>query len=215
MRDFKIVHTRSLLDVYSIAPIRGFSPPSVVVVGADMASASEVIYNGVLATEFIVSSPTRLIVRIPPTQVGKDLTDFKVFASKPVLRGDASLVLELSKPLQSVSGMDRLVQSWMMIFLTTPGSDVFSPQSGGGAMSIIGSPIDRMGKSAAADLSVAIDNTQRELIKLQSQTRGIPPEERLLSSSLESIVSDESTGTLSARVLLQNMVNQTAQVSLS
>ena len=215
MKDFKIVHARSLLDVYSIAPIRGFSPPSIVVVGTDMSSASEVIYNGVLATEFVVSSSTRLIVRIPPTQVGKDLTDFKVFASKPILRGEASLIMELSKPFQSVSGMDRLVQSWMMVFLTTPGSDVFSPQSGGGAMAIIGSSTDRKNKSAAADLSVAIDRTQAELLRLQAQNRGIPPEERLLSSSLESLVSDDSTGTLSARVQLRNMVNQTAQVSLS
>jgi hypothetical protein len=214
MKDFKIVHARSLLDIFSIAPIRGFSPPSIVVLGTDLNFTSEVLYNGIEATEFVISSSTRLIVRIPPSQVGKDLMDLQVYASRPTLRGDASLVMELTKPFKIVSGLDRLVQSWIMIFLTTPGTDVFSPQSGGGARSIVGSRTDRKQKSAAADLAQAIERTQSELIRLQSQNPAVPPEERLLSSSLESLSHDESTGVLSVRILLKNMVNQSANVSL-
>lgn len=215
MNDFRIVHARSLLEVFSVTPIRGFNPPSVVVIGDSLNTTSEVLYNGILATEFFISSSSRIVVRIPPSQVGKDLTDFKIFSSKPQLNKDAALVMEVSKPVQKVSGIDRLVQSWMIIFLTSPGSDVFSPSSGGGGRSIIGSRTDRKHKSAAADLAVAIDRTASELTKLQSRARNVPPQEKLLSSSLESVSTDESTGTLSARVRLKNMVNQSANVSLS
>lgn len=214
MRDFRIVQARALLETFSIAPIRGFSPPSVIITGKDLNTTTEILYNGIQAFEFVVSSSTRLIVRIPPSQVGKDLTDLQVFASKPALRGEASLVLELARPVTTVSGLDRLVQSWVMLFLTTPGTDVFTPMSGGGARAIIGSTTNREYKSVGTDLTVSIERTQTELLRLQSQSKGIPPDERLLSSSLESISTDEVTGIVSARVQLRNMVNQAAQVTL-
>lgn len=214
MMDFKIIHARSILDVYSVAPIRGFSPPSIVVVGKELNAASEILYNGILAPEFIVSSSTRLIVRIPPSQVGKDLTELKVFASRPLQKIDAMLSLEISRPVQSVKGLDRLIQCWMIVFLTTPGTDVFTPSSGGGARSIIGSRTDRRHKSAAADLAIAIQKTESELLKLQSKSFSIPPEEKLLSASLAAVSFDDATGTVSAQVQLRNMVNQAAEVSL-
>src|SRR5437016_1346329 len=142
MKDFRIVHARVILNVYSIAPIRGFVPPSIVAIGQDLNTTTEILYNGITVTEFVISSSTRLIIRIPPSQVGKDLLDFQVYSDRPKLTGEAALVLALSKPPQPISGIDRLVQSWMMLFLTTPGSDVFTPNSGGGAQSIIGSRTD-------------------------------------------------------------------------
>lgn len=215
MKDFRIIQAKTILTIFSISPIRGFNPPSVVVLGSKLNSASELLYNGVPVTEFFVSSDTRLVVRIPPSQVGKDLVDFQAFASVSILNNSASVVLELSKPLKQISGIDRLVQSWMMIFLTTPGSDVFQPSSGGGARAIIGSRTDRRHSSAAADLTVAIDRTESEILRLQSSQRNIPPEEKLLSSDLETLSFDDATGTLSATVRLKNFVNQAANVSLS
>lgn len=215
MKDFRIVQSRVLLPVYSAAPIRGFSPPSIVVVGANLNQVEEILYNEVQVNEFVVSSETRLIVRIPPSQVGKDLFNLKVFSSKPAPKMDAAVILQVGTPVKSVSGMDRLVQAWLMIFMTTPGSDVFTLQSGGGAKSIIGSSTDKSGRSAAADLAVAVQRTEAELIRLQAQTPTMPPEERLLSSEIESISSDDSSGTISARVILRNLINQTSSVSVS
>lgn len=215
MKDFRIVHARSLLTIFSIAPIRGFQPASIVAIGQDLNTTAEVLYNGISATEFIISSSSRLIIRIPPSQVGKDLRDLQVFASRPLLQADATIVLELSKPPGQVEGLDRLVQSWIMIFMTNPGSDVFSPQSGGGARAIIGTRTDKKSRSAAADLAVSVQRTETELLRVQSKDQTIPPEEKLLLSSLESVSVDDASGTLSARVILKNMVNQAAQVSLS
>lgn len=65
MKDFRIVQAKTLLDIYSIAPIRGFNPPSIVVVGSKLNSVSEILYNGVTADEFFVSSDSRIVVRIP------------------------------------------------------------------------------------------------------------------------------------------------------
>lgn len=214
MKDFRIAHARSLLRLTSFAPVRNFSPPSIVVSGSDLNHTSEILFNGVLANEFAVLSSTRMVVRVPPSQIGKDLTDLRVFAARPIQNVDASIVLELSKPVQSLSGMDRLIQSWIMLFLTTPGSDVFSPSSGGGARAIIGAPTDSKNKSASEGLTVAIQRTEAELLRLQAGKKYVPPQEKLLSSSLETITYDDATGTISARVRLKNLVSESASISL-
>ena len=215
MDDFRIVRAQTLLPIFSVAPIRGFQPASIVAIGKDLNYTSTIFYNGVLVSEFVVSSSTRLIIKVPESQVGKDLLDLKVYSSRPILNNNADLLIGVTKPLQKISGIDRLVQSWLMIFFTSPGSDVFSPQSGGGANTIVGSRTDRKNKSAATDLSIAIQRTEAEILQLQSKMPQIPPEEKLLSSSLEGLANDEATGTLIAQVRLKNMVNQSAQVSVS
>lgn len=214
MKDFRIVHARSLLRLTSFAPVRNFSPASIIVTGTDLNYTAEILYNGILATEFAILSSTRMVVRVPPSQIGKDLTDLRVFASRPIQNADATVVLELSKPVQSLSGMDRLIQSWLIVFLTTPGSDVFSPASGGGARAIIGAPTDSKNKSASEGLTLAIQRTEAELLRLQAGKKYIPPQEKLLSSSLETITYDDATGTISARVQLRNMVSESASIAL-
>lgn len=214
MKDFRITSARILLKVHSVAPVRNFLPASVMVLGEDFNLASEVFYNGERVKEFFVSTPSRLLVRIPESQIGKSLDSLRVFSSVAVARRDAVLTLAIARPAEAIQGMDRLVQCWMMVFLTTPGSDVFAPKSGGGGQSIIGRNTDKSGKGVAADLTLAIERTKTELLQLQSRRSNIPQSEKLLSSNLESTQFDERTSTLSARVSLQNMLGNQAEVSV-
>lgn len=214
MNDFRIVTAKVVLKTYAVSPIRGFLPPSVVVAGEKLDQATEVQFNGVDAPEFVISSSTRLIVKIPVSQVGKPLTDLKVLSPVSVARQDAVLSFGVTSPPKKISGIDRLVQGWVMIFLTTPGSDIFNPTSGGGGASIIGRSTDRAGKGVAADLSLAIERTKQELLRLQSKNQKIPPSEKLLTSSLDVVQFGADTTVLSARVSIQNMLGDSAEVSL-
>lgn len=214
MIDFKIVSAKVLLKVHSVSPIRGFLPPSLIILGEKMDLTQEVLFNDITVKDFIIASKTRLIVRIPESQIGKELNSLKVFSSAALTRADSELSLEVLRPISTISGMERLVQSWMMIFLTTPGSDVFDPSSGGGAKAIIGRTTDRNHKSVAADLVLSIDRTKNELLRLQAKRQGIPLGERLLSSDLETLNFDESTSVLSAKVSLKNMLGNQAEVAI-
>lgn len=214
MNDIRVVNAKAQLRVFSITPIRGFLPISVLVVGEKLDRTTEVQYNGIEADEFAIASSTRLIVKVPTNQVGKPFKDLKVLSPVSVARQDAVITLGLTTPLKSVSGLDRLVQTWILIFMTTPGTDIFSPNSGGGGAAIVGRNTDRSGKGVAADLSSAIERTKQELLRLQSSNQTIPPSEKLLSSSLETVEFDSSSTVLSARVLIQNMLGDAAEVSL-
>lgn len=214
MKDFRIVTAKAALKVTSFSPIRGFYPPSILVVGEKLNQTDEILYNGVQALEFVVSSPSRLVVKVPPSQVGKPFTDLKVLSPVSLAKQDAILSLGLTRPIRTVSGIDRLVQSWVIVFMSTPGTDIFSPKSGGGGLSLVGRTTDRTGKRVTADLATAVENTKQELLRAQAKNQTIPPSERLLTSSLDVVEFDAKTTTLSARINIQNMLGDAAEVSL-
>lgn len=214
MKDFRIITAKVVLNVYSIAPIRGFLPLSILVSGEKLNTASEVLYNGISVSEFAVVAPNRLVVKVPKSQIGQKFHDIKVLSPVSVVKADAVLSFGVTTPPKTVSGIDRLVQSWVIVFMTTPGSDIFTPNSGGGAVAIIGRPTDRTGKGVAADLAIAIERTKQEILRLQAGSQIIPPSEKLLSSSLDSIQYDQASTVTSARVNIQNMIGNFAEVSL-
>ena len=214
MRDYKIVSARTLLNVQSVSPIRGFLPPSIVVIGDKMDLAQDILFNGIPVLDFIVASKSRLVVRIPQSQIGKELKELRVYSSTNLTRLDATLSLALVRPTATVQGMERLIQAWMMVFLTTPGSNAFDPQSGGGGRAIIGRSTDKNHKSVAADLALAIERTKTELIRVQANQQGLPLSERLLTTNLETINFNDETTVLSARVSIKNMLGSQAEMAI-
>lgn len=215
MLDFKILTAKIQLPISTITPIRGFLPPAILVSGQDLNKVDVILYNGVPAQDFIVQSSTRLIIAIPESQVGRDIFNLQIISKIPIPTSTSAITLEIGKPLKTISGIERLVQAWLILFMTNPNSDIFSPDSGGGGRKIIGKTTDSAGKSASADLSLAVDRTNSELLKLQSQNPRIPPEEKLLSASITNITFDTTTTILSASVSIINMAGNTGEVSVN
>lgn len=214
MKDLRVVQTKSSLRITSFAPIREFDPPSIVIMGDKFQYAENIIYNGADVKEFVIASPTRIIARIPDQQLGKPITSLSVLTTVPAARNSSILSLGLSRLNRAVQGIDKLVQDWMLIFLTTPGSDIFDPTLGGGARQLIGKAAYGRGTSVMADLSIAVSRTREQLQALQSKYSNIPPDERLLSAELTDVRFDEATTTLTAVVDIKNMVGATATVNV-
>lgn len=213
MKDFKVVSAKTILNVTGVSPVRGFSPPSILVRGDQLDLATEVYFNDVQVGEFVVSGPNRLIVKIPPSQVGLSLNSLRVLSQAMLTKTDSLLSLELPRPLGFVQGLERLVQTFVLVFLTTPGSDIWEPSSGGGATAIIGKNTNYRGKGVAADLVLALDRTKSEIRQFQARMN-IPLSEKLLSVDLQSLnfVAEESA--LNARVALTNMLGDQAEVAV-
>ena len=62
--------------------------------------------------------------------------------------------------------------------LTTPGSDIFSPRSGGGLLSLLG-PIPVDTGAIFALVSLRVKSTVEELVEQQARDLSTPPEQRL------------------------------------
>jgi hypothetical protein len=214
VKDYRIVRAQALLQIFSYAPIRGFSPPSIIVLGKDLNKTTECHINEVTADEFFVQSSNRMIIKIPDSQVGKTINSLAALSEVALTHESASLKFELSKPPRLIEGIDRLIQSWLMIFMSTPGSDIFDLTSGGGGMAIVGRSTDNHGKGVAADLSTSIDKTNNELLRLQAGDRRIPPSERFLSGTLVGMNFDPDTTVLSARVEIRNQLLEGSLVTI-
>jgi hypothetical protein len=212
MKDFRVVHAKILLKVLSVSPMREFFPPAIAITGEKLDLAEEIYFNGSEVKEFYVQSPNKMLIRIPDAQIGKNLRELRVLTSTQLAKQDALVVLGLTKTPKPVSGIDRLVQSWVLVFLSNPGSDIFNPNSGGGARSIIGTV--QVQASPAADLALAVDRTRVELISSQANNPRIPTDERLLSATLSSVEYNELTTALSAVVEIKNSVGDRAEVSI-
>lgn len=214
MRDLRVITAKVLLPLQAVAPVRGFYPPSILAQGKDLLQTSEVEINGILASEFIIQSPTRLLIKIPDSQVGQVLTSVRAYANLSPSYDKAAVTFGMIRPMRFIKGIDRLVQSWLLLFFTTPGTDIFDTNSGAGAQTLIGRTTDAGHQSVAADLALCIDHTKMELMKLQAQAQYLPMDERLMSSSLLGVNFDREKSTLYADVSLVSMAGTSAQLSL-
>lgn len=214
MKDLRVVVAKNLLRVTAVAPVRDFAPAAILILGEKLNTADEIQYNGIEVDEFIIAAPNRIIAKIPESQIGLRLTDLRVFSPVPLSKNDAIVSLIIARPVRMVEGIDRLVQEWVLTFLSSPGSDIFNPISGGGARAIIGQPVYDGGKSATAQLSIAVDKTRQQLLSSQAKNPRIPPAERLLSSSLSNVNFDSHTTALTAVVNIKNVLGSTASVTV-
>jgi hypothetical protein len=214
VRDLRVIDARVLLPVDAIAPVRGFWPPSILMTGRDLQKATEILINDVKVLEFIVQDDRHIIARIPDGQVGKQINSVMAFSPISVSYSSAAVELGLTTPIKTLAGVDRLVQSWLIVFFTTPGSTIFDKTSGGGANALIGKTTDAGHQGVAADLALCIDRTKNELMRLQAETPYIPLDERLLSASLTNLFFDPDTSTLNAVVTLDTMSGASTRLSL-
>jgi len=178
-----------------------------------MHQALEVVYNGIVQTQFFAQSRKNLIVPIPSSQIGRPLNELVIISTTKLTFEPATVVFQLSRPPQMVSGIDRLVQMFLMELFTTPGSDIFDPKSGGGALALVGrnSGGDR---GAVVGLTRAVDAAKRSIAKKQAQFKRVPNEERLLSATLSNVSFNSLASVLSGQIEIKNMSGQSATVGV-
>lgn len=89
----------------------------------------------------------------------------------------------------------RLVQLYVKVLLTTPGTDIFSPQTGGGLLTKVGQQVSLHdgGKDVIGDLVLSCNSTTKQIVATQAKDPSIPPVERLLSANVENAVFDRDS----------------------
>lgn len=214
MNDFKVVRSRVLLNIRQVFPVRGVSPPTLLVLGDRLDRTFEVLYNNVSIKDFLISSPSRLLIRIPDAMVGQPFDNLLVYADGPVRGENASVSLEVFGSPKVTNGMERLVQAFLLEFNTTPGTDMWNPGDGGGGRKIVGISTDETRDSVSARLALGIERARSSLVRKQTMDSRIPPSEKLLSVILQGVEFDPVTTSTNAQVLLENMLRNQAQISL-
>lgn len=137
--DYQVLEYRDSAPVREVG-IYSKAPLTLDVRGDAFRDVSAVLVNGVRSPEFIVLSPSRLLAQVPTSQVSSKIGSVAVLVAqgRVLPRSVISFQAVVTAGKRTV-GFTHLVQSYLKLLLTSPGSDIFSPSSGGGLLSLVGS----------------------------------------------------------------------------
>jgi hypothetical protein len=212
--DFQVVYPQQAIILNQVNILPG--PPRVVnVLGSDFRSVDEVLINKIASPSVIVLSKTRLVAQVPDSLLDQRILTITVLSRRLTLSAKSVLRFRIGKTPGKVSGVLRLVQKFLKLLLTTPGSDIFNRQAGGGALRGIGQTFGaEEGGNILNNLVIAIDTTSRQIVALQSRNPSLPREERLLSAKILRAGFNKEEGALDVAVEITNQAGSAATANL-
>jgi hypothetical protein len=201
-----------LLNQVRILP----GPPRVVdVLGSDFRSVDEVLINKIASPSVVVVSKTRLVAQVPDSLLDQRILSVTVLSRRLTLSAKSVLRFRIGQTPGKVSGVLRLVQKFLKLLLTTPGSDIFNRQAGGGALRGVGQTFGiEEGNNILNNLVIAIDTTSRQIVAMQSRNPSLPREERLLSAKILRAGFNKEEGALDVAVEITNQAGSAATANL-
>ncbi len=208
----------SLLKILDIAPVSGIqnvtgvSPRTLMIRGTDFRAVEQVLIHGYNSPEFIVVSQTELLAQVPSALVDTTIYDVTVMSSNFTLTDRSLLTLDVGSRVRRVSGILRLLQTYIRMLIRTQGTNIFNKQLGGSMMKSIGTNVTQ---SAISDVSVAISKTTADIIAQQSLIKEIPPTERLLSATVSGFYADPENTTIFATITITNHSGVNAAATIS
>lgn len=192
--DLQVIYPQNSIPLTRVRVLFGYTPTSIMVEGDDFRSVDEVWINENAAPNWTVLNPQLLVAQVPPTQVGRSINSVEVLSNRMILGPESLLKFRIGRGGGRVTGIMRLVQLFVKTLLTTPGTDIFSPQSGGGLMTRVGQQVSLHdgGKEVIGDLVLCCSTATKQIVAVQAQNPALPPVERLLAANVENAVFDRA-----------------------
>jgi len=192
--DLQVIYPQDSVPLSNVRILSGFTPTSVLVEGEDFRAVDEVWINENLAPNWTVLNPHVLVAQVPATQVGRTIASLEVLSNRLVVGPESLLKFKIVRGGRRVGGIMRLVQLFVKVLLTTPGTDIFSPQSGGGLMTKVGQQVSLHdgGKEVIGDLVLCCAAATKQIVSVQAKDPTIPSVERLLAANVENAVFDRA-----------------------
>jgi hypothetical protein len=213
--DIQLSYPQQLVKISSVSLVEGADEPTIRVIGDDFSAVDEVLLNDIASPHVVVVSNTELLAVIPVEVRGSKLMTVVVVSYRVVYTKQSIVSFRVGGTNRKVSGINRLIQLFLKVLLTTPGSDIFHPGVGGGALRIVGKTISKdAAQSLVGDFVVAVDNTAKQVVAMQSKKSRTPQSERLLSAQVQGARFDESQTALIVTILLVSQAGTVASANL-
>ena len=214
--DFQVVFPQDSVRLNQIRQetIGGFA--AIRAIGEDFRSVDEVVINNQPSPDVIVLSKTELIAQLPDSmQRAPDVQSVTVLSRSFTVTRRSLLRFRIGKRPAKVRGILRLLQLFVKILLTSPGTDIFRPGSGGGILNKIGTTFGSdEGSSLVTDFVVSVTRTQRQIVAMQARDQRSPRDERLLSATVVGSQFDKTQGALYMRIRIISQAGESAEANL-
>ena len=189
--DLQVIYLRDVLPLTAADNVPGLTPRTLELRGPDFSSVAYILINDVDSPSFVVPDSTKIYAQVPEAIENDSIHSISVVSGK-FTRTDASRVLfGLTDRPRLISGVERMVQAFLMLLMTTPGTDAWTPKRGGGLQKILGGHFSRRDTgSVVAEFSVAVNRTKTQMIAVQTTNQGLQEDERLASVDILQSVFD-------------------------
>lgn len=217
--DFQCVYPQESIRLSKIrfTPVSPLGLPRALdIIGQDFRSVDEVLVNESPSPDVIVLSKTRLIAQLPDIlQKSLDVRSVAVLSRKLTITDRSYLRFRIGDTPGVVKGILRLVQLFLKVLLTTPGTDIWDRKVGGGALKNIGETFGTdQGADIISDFIISVDSTSRQIIATQGREPKLPRDERLLAAKVLSVGYDRDLGALLAAVEITSQAGRAATANL-
>jgi len=213
--DVQIVFPQEAVQLTRVQVIPGLVPRTLDVLGADFRSVDEVLINQIPSPDVVILSKIRLLAQVPD-QIRLDrVVTVSVLSRKLTVTEKSFLRFRIGKAPGKVSGILRLLQLFLKILFTTPGSDIFNQKTGGAGLRNIGQTFGAdEGGGIVSDFVVAIANTSRQIIAIQGRDPSLPRDERLLAAKILTAGFNRSEGALVVSVEVTSQAGRAATANV-
>ena len=213
--DFQIVFPQESIQLTSIELVPNSSPRLLAIKGADFTSVDQVLINDLESPSYHVVSKNELVAVVPGQVASAEIDTVNVTSRSLTITRKSLLKFRVSTVPSKVTGILRLVQMFVKILFTTPGTDIFNPKLGGNGLRPLGRNFGKQQTGAIlSDFVVAVDNTSKQIIALQGRQSQVPLEERLLSATVTASQFSIEEGALITTVEVTSQAGRSAIASL-
>lgn len=201
--DLQVTYLLDALRINSVTNVPEVVPRMLDVRGPDFRTAVRVEINEIRAPTFVISSKSRLLVQVPDSQGNEYINSITVLSSGFTKTVSSKIKFELTLTPKKVSGIQLMMQTFMLYLLRSPGSDAWYPNTGGGIQKLIGSYFSRNNSGAVtAAFTLAVSRTRSQIISIQATNVRLNVDEKLASAKVLEAVFNASQTALVARVEL-------------
>lgn len=200
--DFQTVLPQESIELNSVKLTQLGLLRALDITGADFSAVDEVQINEQVSPDVMVISNTRLVAQLPESlQDNPDIQSVAVLSNALTINKRSLLRFRIGDTPGQISGILRLLQLFVKVLFSEPGSDIFSRNTGGGALREVGVTFGaEEGQNIKASFTIATDRTARQIIAAQSRNGSIPRDERLLRANMLGATFSRSTGSLFVQI---------------
>jgi hypothetical protein len=212
--DFQCAFPQESIQLNRIRVLRG-PPRTLDIIGEDFRSVDEVFINNIPAVDTVILSKSRLLAQLPDSLQAGALLSVQVLSRKLTVTPKSVIRFRISKTPGRVRGILRLVQLFLKVLFTTPGTDIFNQRLGGGGLAKIGTTFGTdEGSDIISDFYISVNTTSRQIIAIQGRDSSIPRDERLLSARVLRAGFNKNEGALVVSVELTSQAGRVALTNL-
>jgi hypothetical protein len=213
--DLQFVMFQDALRLTGVREIPLMTPRSLQILGKDFHHAVEVQINETKSPSFVIANSKTIIAQVPSGQVKSNIRSVSVLSSDFTATFRSKISFRIGDNPTMASGLKAMMQTFLKVLLTTPGTDSFSQRMGGNALKNLGSSFDlSQTSSVVSDFTIAVSRTATQIRTIQSKQSRLDDDERLLAANVLHVRFDPNLTALIARVELIPQSGKRAIVNL-